>query len=70
MTECHLESYQRAHIAFQLMEEVEADGGDYPLSYYIEAAKDYNNIDMARKYLIKDCLICGDHYPVQEVSSN
>ena len=70
MTECHLESYERAHIAFQLIEELEADGGDYPLSYYIDAAKYYDNIDMARKFLIRPCPICGDQYPVHEVSSN
>ena len=69
MIECHLESYERAHIAFQLMEEMEEYGEDYPLSYYIEAAKDYNDIDKARKYLIKPCPICGDQYPVHEVSS-
>ena len=55
-------------MVFQLMEEVEADGGDYPLGYYVEAAKDYDDIDRARKYLIKPCPICGDQYPVHEVS--
>ena len=69
MAECHLESYERAHIAFQLMEELEEYGGDYPLGYYIEAAKNCDNIEKARIYLIKPCPICGDQYPVQEVSS-
>lgn len=68
MAECRLETHEKAHMVFQLMEEVEADGGDYPLGYYVEAAKDYDDIDRARKYLIKPCPICGDQYPVHEVS--
>jgi len=68
MAECRLESHEKAHMVFQLMEEVEADGGDYPLGYYVEAAKDYRDIEKARKYLIKPCPICECQYPVHEVS--
>lgn len=68
MAECRLESHEKAHMVFQLMEEVEADGGDYPLGYFVDAAKDHKDIEKARKYLIKPCPICECQYPVHEVS--
>ena len=68
MAECRLETHEKAHMVFQLMEKAEEDGGDYPLGYYVEAAKDYKDIDEALKYLIKPCPICECQYPVHEVS--
>jgi len=55
-------------MVFELMEEVEGDGHpNYPLGYYVEAAKDYDNIEDARQYLIKPCPICAEEYPIHEV---
>ena len=67
MAEYRLDSHKRAHMVFELMEEVEADGQDYPLGYYVEAAKDYDDIEKARQYLIKPCPICVEAYPIHEV---
>ena len=68
MAECRLDSHDRAHMVFELMEEVEGDGRpNYPLGYYVEAAKDYSNIEDARQYLIKPCPICVEEYPIHEV---
>jgi len=68
MAECRLDCHDRAHMVFELMEEVEGDGRpNYPLGYYVEAAKDYDNIGDARQYLIKPCPICVEEYPIHEM---
>ena len=69
MGEFKLESTEKAEMVLKLIEDVEESGDhEYPLSYYIDAAKDYSCIDEARRCLIKPCPICAEDYPVHEVS--
>ena len=44
------------------------DKREYPLTYYIDAAKNYNTFEEAQKFLNQPCHICGDDYPMNEVS--
>ena len=69
MGEYKFENTERAQMVVELMKEVEADehAQEYPLSYYVEAAKDYKTLDDAKRYLIKPCPICDVDYPVHEV---
>ena len=69
MSEYKFESTERAKMVLELMREVETDeyAQEYPLSYYVEAAKDYKTLEDAKRYLIKPCPICMEVYPVHEV---
>ena len=58
----------KAGMVLALMEELEGwGGGDYPLSYYVDAARDYSSLEEAQKYFIQPCPICFKTYPIQEV---
>ena len=58
----------RAEIVLGLLEEVEYDGGpDYPLNYYLDAARDFNDLESAKKFLNQECPICGEMTPIHEV---
>ena len=50
-----------------LKREVEAYGKEYPLQYYIDAARGHHTLEEAKEYLMKPCEICMDDYPYQEV---
>lgn len=68
MGEFKLETMDKAVMVLQLMNKVEVDPtADYPLSYYIDAAKDYATLEDAEKGLIKECPICYLDWPVHEV---
>ena len=60
MGEFKLETTAKATMVLDLMNKVEDDGSDYPLSYYIDAAKDYPTLEEAEHGLIKECPICTD----------
>lgn len=68
MAECDLSSMEHAEIAFQLMEEYEGDKDqDYPLHYYVDAARDFQDLEEARTFLNKECPLCFDIFPIHEV---
>ena len=68
MTECRFENEETANIVLQLLEEVEGNGdAEYPLQYYIDAAKDHKDLESARSFLIKECEICIMAQTIHEV---
>ena len=67
MAEYKLENTERAEMVMALMEEMEEEGQDYPLFYYINAANDYKTLEEAKEKFIKTCPICFETYPIQEV---
>ena len=68
MGEFKLENKAKASMVIDLMDLMEDDTLDYPLSYYIDAAKDFSTMEDAERGLIKECPICTMSYPVHEVS--
>ena len=57
-------------MVLSLIERVEKGNDvDYPLNYYVDAAKDFNDIDAASDFLNKECPICTATYPIHEVSN-
>ena len=70
MTECRFDDEEIANIVLQLLEEVEGNGNadvEYPLQYYVDAAKDHKELDKARNFLIKECNICLVEQTIHEV---
>ena len=67
MGECKLDSNERSELALALLEKAEQDRDDVPLNYCVEAAKDYNDLDKAVNFLIKECPICTETTSVHEV---
>ena len=68
MAEYRYKEKFRAKIVLDLLCEVEYEGGpDYPLNYYLEAARDFKDLESARNFLNKECPICGDLTPIHEV---
>ena len=68
MAEYNLENIQKAEMVMELMKEMEGEGDqEYVLSYYIEAAKDYETLEEAKEKFIKPCPICFMTYPIHEV---
>ena len=43
------------------------DKSDYPMMYYIDAAKNYNDFDQARSFLNQPCPICVETYLMDDV---
>ena len=43
------------------------DKSDYPMRYYIDAAKNYDDFDQALSFLNQPCQICGDTYLMDDV---
>lgn len=71
MAEYRFREKSRAEIVLGLMNKVEQpDGPDYPLNYYIEAARDFDNLDAASNFLNKECPICFDLTPIHEVHTH
>lgn len=68
MGEFKLENKEKASMVIELMDLMEDDELDYPLSYYIDAAKDFSTMEDAERGLIKECPICTLSYPVHEAS--
>ncbi len=68
MAECKFTT-KEANIVLQLLDEVEGESTverrEYPLQYYIEAAKDHG--DKAMEFFIRECEICTEKYAVHEV---
>ena len=70
MGEFKLPTLTKAGMAVDLMNRVEVDDTiDYPLSYYVDAAKDFSSLEEAERGLIKECPICTLEFPVHEVRS-
>ena len=70
MGEYRLETTAKAAMVLDLMNKVEGGDADYPLSYYVDAAKDYSTLEEAERGLIKECPLCGDdNMPVHEVKN-
>ena len=68
MGEFKLETMEKAQMVIALMNEIEVDASvDYPLSYYVDAARDYSSLEDAERCLIKECPFCFLSYPVHEV---
>lgn len=69
MAEYKFKEKFRAQMVLQLIESVEQDkySADYPLNYYVDAAKDFDDLESASAFLNKKCPICGDVYPIHEV---
>ena len=68
MAECGFDDEETANIVLQLLEEVEGNGyAEYPLQYYIDAAKDHKDLDRARNFLLKECDICIMEKPIPGV---
>ena len=65
MAEYKFKEKFRAEMVLSLLQEVE---GDYPLNYYVDAAKDFDDLKAASSFLNKECPICGDTIPIHEVS--
>lgn len=57
----------RAEMVLGLMGQVEGNGGDYPLKYYVDAARDFDSLESAISFLDKECSICYMGYPIHEV---
>ncbi len=71
MAEYRFQEKFRAETVLGLIEKVEYEGGpDYPLNYYLEAARDFNDLDSASNFLNKECPICDERTPIHEVCSN
>lgn len=68
MGEFKLENKEKASMVIELMDLIEDGDLDYPLSYYIDAAKDFSTMEDAERGLIKECPICTMSYPVHEVT--
>ena len=43
------------------------DNPDYPMLYYIDAAKNYDDFEQARSFLNQPCPICGDTFLMDDV---
>jgi hypothetical protein len=68
MGEYKLPTMTKAAMVLDLMYKMEDDEDkDYPLSYYIDAARDYSSMEDAERGLIKQCPICYETRPVHEV---
>ena len=67
MGEYKLPTMTKASMVLELMNKMEGEDKDYPLSYYVDAAKDYSTLEDAERCLIKTCPICYDDFPVHEV---
>ena len=65
--ECRLLKLEKAEILVKLLEKEEEDGTEYPLKYYIDAAKDYATFEDAVRFLNQPCPICMLEYPMNEV---
>ncbi len=67
MAEYRFETSDRAKMVPDLIRQVEVEDEDYPLHYYIDAVKSYDNMADAMKFLQQPCPICATEYPIQEV---
>ncbi len=67
MAEYRFETAEKAKMVPDLMKEV--GGEDYPLHYFIDAAKSYDNMEDAVKFLQQPCPICTMDYPIQDVNT-
>ena len=64
MAENRFRSCQKAELLVQLLK----DRNDYPMRYYIDAAKNYDTFEDAQSFLNQPCPICGDTYLMDDVS--
>ena len=64
MAECNIAEMERADIVFRLIEVA----ADYPLHYYVDAARDFKDFETAKNFLNQECLICMETYPIHDVS--
>lgn len=67
MAEFKFEKESRAKMVLGLIEKVEIGGKEYPLHYYVDAARDFSDIEAALEFLDKECPICMMSYPIHEV---
>ncbi len=70
MAEYKFKEKFRAEMVLGLIDRVENTDlhPNYPLHYYLDAARDFNDLDSASNFLKKECPICYEVYPVHEVS--
>ena len=68
MAEYKFKGLFRAKMVLSLIDQVEKDTeSNYPLNYYVDAARDFDDLDAASNFLNKECPICGDTVPIHEV---
>ena len=67
MAEFKFGTSEQAKIVLGLIENVEVEGANYPLNYYVDAARDFDNIEAALEFLNKECPTCSGLYPIHEV---
>ena len=68
MGEYKLPTMNKAAMVLELMGQMEdEEEKDYPLSYYIDAAKVYSTLEDAKRCLIKECPICFGKFAVDDV---
>ncbi len=69
MAEYKIKEEFRAKMVLSLLAKTKEDNPDsnYPLNYFIDAAKDFNTLDEASNFLIKECPVCTFNYPIHEV---
>jgi len=69
MSEFRFHEQKKAKMVLDLIGLVEAedDDQDNPLHYYVDAAKDFDNLDDALAFLQKDCPLCLGQFAIHEV---
>jgi hypothetical protein len=68
MAEYKFKECFRAETVLGLIKQVEGDQhADYPLNYYVDAARDFGDLVSASNFLTKECNICMEVYPIHEV---
>ena len=64
MAENKFREKEKAVTLIKLLE----DNSDYPMKYYIDATKHYENFEDALKFLNQPCPICTDTFIMDDVS--
>ena len=68
MAECNFVDCCRAEIVVDLMREFETEQDKYPFINYVDAARDFDNLESARGFLFKECPLCMVNFTVHDVS--
>ena len=68
MAEFRFREKTKAKMVLELMEKVKNESDqEYPLHYYVDAAKDFDSLDGALQFLSKECPICYLRCAIHEV---
>lgn len=65
MAENKFKDSSKAKMLIDLLEEK----SDYPMKYYIDAAKHYDTFEDATNFLNQPCQICGDTFLMDDVNT-